>query len=89
MAASDDRLERIESKVDKIIDHTSSIDVTLARNTDSLVAHMARTEIIEKALFPIKRLYDFGVVAIQILGIIGVSAAILEGVVSLLSYLRE
>ncbi len=85
----DDRLERMESKIDKIIDHTSSIDTTLARNTDSLVAHMARTEVIEKALFPIKRLYDFGVVAIQILGIIGVSAAILEGIVAALTYLRK
>lgn len=81
--------DRVYSKLDKIEEHVAEIKTTLLRNTDSLEAHMARTLIIEKALFPIRRLYDFGVVACQIIAICGVAGAAIEGAVSLLQFLRK
>ena len=81
--------DRVYAKLDKIEEHVAEIKTTLLRNTDSLVAHMARTAIIEKALFPIKRLYDFGVVACQIIAILGVAGAAVEGAVALLTFIRK
>lgn len=78
--------DRVYNKLEKIETHIASIDITLARNTDSLENHMARTLIIEKALFPIKRFWDFCTVLVQIIVFSGIVAAIIEGVVTLLSY---
>lgn len=87
--ADDSHLSRIDSKLDKVIEQVGKIHVTLARNTDSLEAHMLRTAIIERALLPIKRFWDFLVVAGQLLAAIGVLAAIVESSVAFLTYLGK
>lgn len=45
-----DRVERIEVKVDEIKEYIASIDKTLAINTESLVTHIKRTDLLEKKL---------------------------------------
>jgi len=49
-----DSIDRIETKVDKVVEHVSSIDVTLAVNTNSLIEHMRRTAILENEMKPVK-----------------------------------
>lgn len=89
MAEGDDRLDRIDGKLDKAVDHLASIDVTLARNTDSLQAHMARTAVIEKALLPIRNVYDYGVMTIKIFGVLALLGTVVEGLMALLTYIRH
>lgn len=43
-----DRIERLEGKIDEVQKSVHSIDKTLARNTESLIAHMSRTKLLEK-----------------------------------------
>jgi chromosome segregation ATPase len=45
-----DRVERIEVKVDEIKESIASIDKTLAINTESLITHIKRTDLLEKKL---------------------------------------
>jgi chromosome segregation ATPase len=45
---ADDRLKRIEDKVDKVEEAITEIKVTLSRNTASLEEHMRRSDAIEE-----------------------------------------
>ncbi len=51
----DRKLDRIESKIDKLTDRIGSIDVTLASQHESLKEHIRRTELLETDVAPIKR----------------------------------
>jgi hypothetical protein len=51
----DKRLEKIEGKIDIIVEKIHSIDKTLDRNTDSLDMHIKRTNLLEKKLAPIDK----------------------------------
>ena len=50
---SSDRLERIENKLDKVVDGIGVINVTLARNTSSLEEHVKRTNMLEEKINPV------------------------------------
>ncbi len=51
---SDDRLERIENKLDKVVDEIGIIKTTLAVNTDSLVHHIKRTDLLQTEMGPMR-----------------------------------
>lgn len=85
----EDREIRLEGKIDKILDRLGSIDTTLAVNTESLAEHMRRTEALEKVITPLERGYTMAVGIIKFFGFLAVLAGIIEGIMSLLSYLRE
>jgi len=44
---SNDRLDKLEEKIDKIQDNVHSIDKTLVVNTESLQQHMKRSDALE------------------------------------------
>ena len=52
--ADENRLERIEDKIDKVVAHLGSIDVTLAKQSVILDEHIRRTNLIEDKLDPIE-----------------------------------
>jgi hypothetical protein len=83
----DQRLERIENKLDKAAEHLSSIDSTLAAQHVSLKEHIRRTAILEIEMKPVK---NHVAVVNGILKLVGLIAAIgggIEGVVALAKYL--
>lgn len=45
-----DRFDKIESKLDKMNESLHNIDVSMARNTESLEQHMKRTDLLEKLI---------------------------------------
>lgn len=51
----DTRLNRIENKLDRVSEHISSIDSTLAAQHVSLKEHMRRTALLESDMKPVKR----------------------------------
>jgi len=85
MGDTDDRIVRIESKLDKVVDHLGSIDVTLAKNTVSLIDHIARTEILEEKIKPL----DYVVGAVKILLVLATIGAGYEGAVMILKALGK
>lgn len=78
----DQRIVRIEDKIDSVKDILSSVNVTLASQHESLKEHMRRTELLEKQIAPIQRDLDTRKSLMRILGgffvLIGVAAGIAE-----------
>lgn len=52
---SDTRFDRLEVKLDKVIDKLSAIDSTLASQHVTLVEHIRRTVILEEAIKPLQK----------------------------------
>lgn len=86
---ADERLERIEAKIDKVVGHISSIDSTLAANTVSLVDHIRRTELLEADVAPLKKDRNMVYGALKFVGLIATICVCIEGITSLLIYLRH
>lgn len=63
---------KLEAKLDKMTDHLSAIDVTLAKQAVSLDVHIRRTELLEAELKPIKKHVDMVNGGIKLLSVIGI-----------------
>jgi hypothetical protein len=74
---SDDRLDRIESKIDKIVEHIGSVDVTLAKQEVSLAEHIRRTALIEDKLKPVESHVHMVNGAFKLVGLLSTVAGIL------------
>lgn len=78
----DDIAQRLEAKIDVIVDRIGSIDVTLVKQHESLKHHIKRTEILEQELRPIKKHVSTVSAIMKItgfmIGLIGVAAAVIE-----------
>ncbi len=72
------RLSRIETKIDDISDHLSSIDQTLAAQHVSLKEHIRRTTLLESDVAPIKKHVNRVEGALKLLTLIATIAAIIE-----------
>lgn len=86
---SDERLIRIEDKIDRLSESTASIDKTIAVQALQLKEHMRRTSLLEETIKPIVN-HDAILMAALKLGsmLVGI-AAITEAVVILLQYIRK
>lgn len=51
-------LEKLDKSMSDLDEKVNGIHITMARNTESLEMHMARTELLEEALKPIKSTHD-------------------------------
>lgn len=60
-----------EAKIDKILEKIHSIDITMARNTASLEAHMKRTDLLEKKLEPVENHVSMINAGVKLLGAVG------------------
>lgn len=54
MANTKDSLDRLEIKVDRVLERVGAIDVTLGAQHVSLVDHIRRTALLENQMEPIK-----------------------------------
>lgn len=86
---SDDKLDRIEHKIDIVKEDISDIKITLADQHRSLVDHIQRTELLEKAIIPIQRHVDQVSGALKTAGVLALLATVITGVVDLLTYMRH
>lgn len=78
--ADDKRIERIETKIDDIADHLSSIDITLSAQHISLKEHIRRTTLLEQELRPVKKHVMMVEGAFKLIGIMAAIAAIYEAI---------
>lgn len=76
----DERLTRIEEKLDRVVERIGSIDVTLAEQHLSLRHHIKRTDLLEATVKPIKSHVDRVDGVVKFLGVValvlGIAAAI-------------
>lgn len=78
----DDRNDRIESKVDKVIDEISSINVHIAEIKADLKYHIKRTDLLEHKVVPLWLGY-------KILGGVGLLLTLGACVVEILGYFKN
>lgn len=76
--SDDQKLIRIEDKIDGIHDKISAIDTTLAAQHESLKHHIKRTDMLEAELKPIRKHVDMVSGALKFIGIIAALVAIIE-----------
>lgn len=81
---SDQRLIRIEDKIDRIQAHMSSIDVTLAAQHVSLDEHIKRTNLLEQEIKPIKEHVGTLRALIRLVGILSALAGLAVTIKSLI-----
>lgn len=67
-------LDRLEEKIDKVVEKTSSIDVTLAKQSVILDEHVRRTNLLEKKLEPIEKHVILMKGLMKIVGFVGLGA---------------
>lgn len=74
---SDERLQRIEHKMDQVVEKIGNIDMTLAAQHVSLREHMRRSVALEKQVEPLRLHVAMVNGVIKFLGLIAVMATIL------------
>lgn len=72
------RLERIEYKIDHQDEHLGSIDVTLAKQHESIDHHIARTDALQVIVIALNRKITLAEGAIKLLGAAAVIAEIIR-----------
>jgi hypothetical protein len=85
---NEDRLMRIENKIDKVVDHIGKIDTTLAAQHESLKTHIHRTELLEEAVKPLVKHDNMLQGILKLIGVLALIGAAAEGAVALLNYLK-
>jgi len=74
----DPRLTRIETKLDDLSDHLSSIDSTLSAQHESLKEHIRRTALLEEDIKPIKVHVNRVEGALKLITLMAAIAAVIE-----------
>ena len=72
---------RIEDKLDKIVDHISNIDTTLAKQSVILDEHIKRTELLEKKLEPVERHVTIVNALVKVTAVLGSAIGTILGIV--------
>lgn len=50
MSSMEKRLDRLEEKLDKLVDQLHELNITMAKNTESLIIHEKRTDLSEQRI---------------------------------------
>jgi chromosome segregation ATPase len=86
-------LEKLDEKLDKVEERLNNIDITLAKNTQSLDEHIRRTELAEEAIViikdelkPIQKHVTQVHTILQAIGFISILVSIVAGIVKIFSY---
>jgi hypothetical protein len=74
------RLIRLEAKIDDSNEHLASIDLTIALQHESLRLHMKRSDQLEEIVKTLKTKSDMTSGAIKMLGLVATILAILEAI---------
>ncbi len=76
-------MDRIEEKLDKIVEHMSEMSVTLGKQSVILEEHVKRTNILEAKLAPVEKHIARVEGAMKLVGLLGVGTALVQGIRSL------
>jgi hypothetical protein len=85
---TEERFDRIENKLDHLIDKVSAIDVTMAKNTVSLSEHIYRTDLLEKQLAPVTRRMDMVKGVIGFFALVAAAATFGAAIMEIVFYIK-
>lgn len=85
----DDRLERIENKLDKVVDQIGEINETTAKQQVSLDYHIKRTDLLEKKLEPVEAHVNLISSLFKIVASIAVLAGIVATILQIVEYANK
>lgn len=85
----EDRLERIENKLDKVIDDIGNIKETTAKQQVSLDYHIKRTDLLEEKLEPVEAHVHMISSMFKIVGGIAVVAGIIGVIMQIIEYANK
>lgn len=80
----EEKIDKVDEKVDKLNEKLASIDKTLAINTESLIEHMRRTNLIEAELKPVSKHVTLMESAFKVAGVIGSILVFFAGIIKIL-----
>ena len=83
-----DTINRIESKLDRVSDDISKINVTLAKQAVSLDEHIRRTNILEAKVGPMESKWDMVIGLGKGLALLAIIGGIGESIILALSFLK-
>ncbi len=86
---ADERIIRIEDKIDKLGDHLGRIDVTIASQHEVLKEHIRRTQAIEKVIEPHQKIYITGKGVLKICGLIAASVTVAGICLEIIEFIRK
>lgn len=85
----DKRIERLESKIDQVLDKQSEHNSTLTRLTVSVETHEKRSTNLEDIVLPMKKKFDMAEGAMQLVGTIASSVGVIYGVIKIIEFIRK
>lgn len=85
----DDRLKRIENKLDKVVDDIGEIKETTAKQQVSLDYHIKRTDMLEKKLEPVEEHVQLVSSVFKVIGGLAIIAGIVSVIFQILSYANK
>jgi DNA-binding ferritin-like protein len=77
-------MDKMEEKLDKVIEHIAEINVTLGKQSVILEEHVKRTNLLEAKLEPVEKHVHMIQGAIKLFGMIAVFFAIIEGLMRMM-----
>lgn len=83
-----ERDERIEQKLDKVVDHIAAIDTTLALQHASLAEHMRRTSLLEGRVDPLEKQALMIAGMVRILGLSVAAAGFIAAIIEIVMYVK-
>jgi hypothetical protein len=85
----DKRLDRLEIKIDKIIEQQVSHNITLQVNTKSLQDHMKRSDALEAIVLPMKKKWDMAEGAMKLIGMAATAIGLIAGIVKIIDFFTK
>ena len=77
-------LNRIITKLDKLDDRIDKVDVTLAKQHESLKEHMRRSDALESQMKPVQKHVVMVEGIVKFIGLIGIIIGIASGIAALI-----
>jgi glycerol dehydrogenase-like iron-containing ADH family enzyme len=78
--ADNKRFDKIDAKLEKIVEHIGSIDVTLAKQSVLLDEHIKRSNMLEEKLAPVEKHVTIVNTILKVLGAAGATGGAAHGV---------
>lgn len=84
----DARADRLESKIDKITEQLSEMNVTMAKQEVNLQLHMKRSDLLEKQMIPVRKHVAMVHGVVKFIGVLSILSGIALSLVEIIKALK-
>jgi hypothetical protein len=85
----DDQINRIEDKIDTIVDKIGNIDITLAKQSIILDEHTRRSTALEAIVLPMQRKMGYAEGALKFIGLVCVVTGGITSVIYIVQFIAH